>query len=87
MLCKIGNRWIDYQQPIDLLDLLSYMEIGLCWYQNNNESIWTYDLTDHVMVELVNHHCISYNELYCKNKFIWVIPMVEQVFTNFVSDR
>ena len=52
MLCKIGNRWIDYQQPIDLLDLLSYMEIGLCWYQNNNESIWTYDLTDHVMVEL-----------------------------------
>ena len=31
---KIGNSWIEYQQPIDLLDRPSNMEIGLCWYQN-----------------------------------------------------
>ena len=52
MRCKIGNRWIEYRQPIDLLDRPSNMEIGLCWYQNKNGSMWTYDLTDHLMVEL-----------------------------------
>ena len=41
-----------YQQPIDLLDRPSNIEIGLFWYQNNNGSIWTYDLTDHLVVEL-----------------------------------
>ena len=28
------------------------MEIGLCWYQNKNGSMWTYDLTDHLMLGL-----------------------------------
>ena len=28
------------------------MEVGLCWYQNKNGSMWTYDLTYHMMLEL-----------------------------------
>ena len=49
---KIDNRWIEYRQPIDFLDRPSNMKIGSCWYQNKNESMWTYDLKDHLMVEL-----------------------------------
>ena len=49
---KIGKRWIEYQQPIDLLDQSSNMKIGLCWYQNENGSMRAYNLTNHLMVEL-----------------------------------
>ena len=69
MHCKVGNTWIDYQQPIDLLDWLSNMEQGLSWYQNKIGSMWTYDLIDHLMVGLES---ISYNDLYCRNKFVRV---------------
>jgi hypothetical protein len=30
----------------------SNMEIRFCWYQDKNVSVWTYDLRDHLMVEL-----------------------------------
>jgi hypothetical protein len=49
---KIGSRWIDYRQPIDLLDQPSNMEIRLYWYQNETRSMWTYDFMNHLMVEL-----------------------------------
>ena len=26
--------------------------IGLCWYRNKNGSMWTYDLTNHLRLEL-----------------------------------
>ena len=29
---KFGNRWVEYRDPIDLMDHPSNMEIGLCWY-------------------------------------------------------
>ena len=49
---KIANKWVKYREPIDLLDRPSHMEIGLCWYQNDHGSLWTYDLTNHIMVDL-----------------------------------
>ena len=52
MCHEIGNRWIEYPQLIDFLDRPSNMEIGLCWYQNKNGSLWTCDWMDHLMVEL-----------------------------------
>ena len=39
-------------QLIDLLNRPSNMEIGYCWYQNKNGSMWTCDMTNHAMVEL-----------------------------------
>ena len=46
------HRWIEHQESIDLLNWPSNMEVGLCWYQNKNGSMWTYDLTYHMMLEL-----------------------------------
>ena len=57
--CKIGNRLIEYRQPIDLFDRPSKMEIRLYWYQNKNGSMWIYDLTDHLMVGLETVIAIS----------------------------
>ena len=28
------------------------MEIGLCWYQNGTKNKWTYELTNHLVVDL-----------------------------------
>ena len=28
------------------------MEIGLCWYQKGANNVWTYDLIDHLMIDL-----------------------------------
>ena len=30
---KFANRWVEYREPIDLLERASHMEFGLCWYQ------------------------------------------------------
>ena len=37
---------------IDLMDHPSNVEIGLCWYQKMANNKWTYELTDHLMVDL-----------------------------------
>ena len=49
---KFGNHWMDYRDPIDLMDRSSNVKIGLCWYQKGANNKWTYDLTDHLMLDL-----------------------------------
>jgi hypothetical protein len=34
------------------LDCPNSVEVGLCWYQKSAWLKWSYDLTDHIMVEL-----------------------------------
>ena len=36
---KFGNRWVEYRDPIDLMDHPSNMEIGLCWYQKGQQQV------------------------------------------------
>ena len=35
---KIVNCWVEYNDPIDLMDCASNMEIGLCWYQKGTNN-------------------------------------------------
>ena len=49
---KIGNCWVEYNDPIDLMDCASNMEIGLCWYQKEPTIKWTYNVMDHLMIYL-----------------------------------
>ena len=49
---KFVNKWDEYREPIDLLDRPSHVEVGLCWCQKDHGSLWTSDLTYHVMVYL-----------------------------------
>ena len=51
MCRKVGNGWIEYRQPIDLLEWPSNIELRVCWYQNKNGPMWTYALTYHLMLE------------------------------------
>ena len=47
-----GDRWVEYLRSIDLMARPLYMEMGLCWYQYSNESKWTYDLINHIMMNI-----------------------------------
>ena len=52
-MCKeFGNNWVEYMDPIHLMDHPSNMGIGLCWYQEGTNNKWTYNLTDRLMVDL-----------------------------------
>ena len=49
---KIFNCWVEYKDLIDLLDRPNNVDVGLCWYQKSARLKWSYDLIDHIMVEL-----------------------------------
>ena len=49
---KFVNCWVEYKDPIVLMDHSSNMEIGLCWYQKGTNNKWIYDLTNPLMVDL-----------------------------------
>ena len=52
MLRNLGNSCVKYSNPIDLMDRQSNMEIDLCWYRQGTNNKWTYNLTNHLIVDL-----------------------------------
>ena len=38
--------------PLDLTDYPSSTEIGLCWYPKETNDKWTYNLMNHLMIDL-----------------------------------
>ena len=63
------------------------MEIRLCWYQNMNESMWTYDLTNDLMVELETIIALATRICIVKTNLHELNPMSEQVFNGFINDK
>ena len=49
---KFGNAWVEYRDPDDLMSRSSNMGIGICWYKKGTNNKWTYDLMDHLMIDL-----------------------------------
>ena len=49
---EFGNCWVEYKDPIDLMDHPSNMRIGLCWYKKGTTNKWTYDLTNYLIIDL-----------------------------------
>jgi phage pi2 protein 07 len=43
---------MEYMDPLDLMDCLSSTEIGLCWYPKETNAKWTYNLMNHLMIDL-----------------------------------
>ena len=87
MPCKTGNRWIEYPQPIDFLNRPSNMEIGLCWYQNKNGSMWTYDLTDHLMLGLKTIIALAIMTHIVEKNLYELHPMNAWMFKDFINDK
>lgn len=49
MMCEnFGNYWVEYRDPVDLMDRPSNMDISLWWYKRGQQQV-TYDLTNQLM--------------------------------------
>ena len=82
---KIINRWVEYKDPIDLLDRPNNVEVGLCWYQKSAGLKWSYDLTDHIMVELDTVIALA-NLMYDVETYTYELhPSDEKVFNDFIT--
>ena len=82
------KKWIECRQSIDLLHWSSNMEIELYWYQNKYVSVWTYDLIDHLMVEVGTIIAFGYNDLYYYRKKLYELhPMDKHVSNNIINDE
>ena len=84
---NIANRWVEYTEPNDLLDQPSHMQIGLCWYQKDHESLWTYDLTDHIMVDLETIIALATITFIVESNLYEVHPMDAKVFNDYINDK
>ena len=84
---KFGNCWVEYKDPIDLMYHSSNMEIGICWYQKETNNKWTYNLTDHLMVDLDTIIAIAFMKYNVLDLDAYELhPGNEKVFNDFIND-
>ena len=85
MRWKIIDRWVEYKDPIDLLDRPNNVEVGLYWYQKSARLKWSYDLTDYIIVELDTVIALA-NLMYDAETDTYELhPSDEIVFNNFIT--
>ena len=83
---KFGNRWMKYRDPIDLMDCPSNVEIGLCWYQKRVNNEWTYDLTDHLMLDLETIIVLATMKYIGESNVYELHPGDEKVLNDFADE-
>ena len=83
---KFGNHWVEYRDPIDLMDCPSNMEIGLSWYQKGTNNKWTYDIIDHLMIDL-EAMIASTSMIYIVDLYAYELhPEDEKAFNAFLNE-
>ena len=86
MCRKFGNQWVEYRDPIGLIDRPSNMEIGFCWYQKGTDNKWTYNLTDHLMLRLETIIALAFMTYIVDLDGYESHPRDEKVFNNFINE-
>ena len=84
---KFANRWVEYWDQVDLLDQPSHLEIELCWYQKDHESLWTYDLSNHIMVDLEIIIALAMVTFVVEKNVYELHSTNEEVFNDFINDK
>ena len=52
MHTNFDNHWVEYRDPIHLMNRPPNMEIGFWWYKKETNNKWAYDHTNHLMKSL-----------------------------------
>ena len=68
------------------MDRPSNVEIGLCWYQKNANNKWTYDLTNHLMVDLKTINALATMTNIGESNVYGLHPGDEKVVNNFADE-
>jgi hypothetical protein len=61
------------------------MEIGLCWYQNGTNNKWTYNFTNHLVVDLEMIIALA-SMTYIVDLDYELHPGDDKVFNNFIDE-
>ena len=86
MCKKIGNRWVEYRDSIDLMDHPSNMEIGLCQYEKGTNNKWTSGLTVHLMEDLETIIALASTKYIVDSDAYELHPDNENVFNNLNNE-
>ena len=62
------------------------MEIGLCWYQKETNNRWTYDLTDHSMVDLETRTALASMTYIISLDAYKLHPVDEKIFIGSINE-
>lgn len=65
---------------------MEMQEIGLCWYQKGANNKWTYDLTDHLMVDLETIIALATMTYIGESNVYELHPGDEKVFNDFADE-
>ena len=63
------------------------MEIGLCWYQKDQGSLRTYDLTYHIIIDLETIIALATITFVVEKNLYELHPTDENVFNDFINDK
>jgi hypothetical protein len=67
------------------LDHPNNVEVGLCWYQKFAGLKWSYDLTDHIMVELDTVIALANLTYDAETDTYKLHPSDDKVFNDFIT--
>ena len=63
------------------------MEIGLCWYQNDHELLWTINLTDLIMGDLETLIALATITFVVEQNLCEWHATHEKMFNDFINDK
>ena len=86
MCREFGNHWVEYRDPIDLMDCSSNMEIGLPWYQKGTDNNQTDDLMGHLMVGLEKIIALASMRYIVDLDVYGLHPRDEKAFNDFLNE-
>jgi hypothetical protein len=68
------------------MDCPSNMEIGSCWYKKETDNKWTYNLTDHLMLDFETIIALA-SMIYITNSDAYELhPEDGKVFNDFINE-
>ena len=77
---------MEYRDPIDLMVRPSNMESGLYWYQKRTNNKLTYNLTDHLMVDLETIIGLGVMTYFANLDAYELHPGNENFFNDFINE-
>ena len=83
---KFENQWVEYRDPIYLMDHLSKMKFNLCWYHKGANNKWTYDLPNHLMVKIETIIALVFMTYIANLDAYEIHPNVEQLLNNYIDE-
>ena len=86
MCKKFGNLWLEYRDPIELMDHPSNMRLACVGVGNGTNNKSTCNLITPFDGRLKNNNCNSFHDKHSILRCLWVTSKALKVFNNFTNN-